>query len=79
MNFLEEIQTIRAMVQSPNKDRIASNHYFLSDESVLAYPRGDGVTRQPYVYDGRMLWAYSCGARAAAMSRMASAPSILAS
>ena len=61
MNFLEEIQRIRKMVRSEEKDRIASNHYFLSDESVLAYPRGDGVTRQPYVYDGRMLWAYSCG------------------
>ena len=61
MGFLEEICQIQAMVQSENKDRIASNHYFLRDESVLAYPRGDGVTRQPYIYDGRMLWAYSCG------------------
>ena len=61
MSFLNEIQQIQAMVKSDRKDRIASNHYFLQDESVLAYPRGDGVTRQPYVYDGRMLWAYSCG------------------
>ena len=61
MNFLEEIQRIKGMVHSDQKDRIASNHYFLQDESVLAYPRDDGVTRQPYIYDGRMLWAYACG------------------
>ena len=61
MNLLKEIQQIREMVRSEEKDRIASNHYFLRDGSVLAFPRGDGVTRQPYIYDGRMLWAYACG------------------
>ena len=61
MAFWEEIRRIQTMVRSGEKNLIASNHYFLQDESVLAYPRGDGVTRQPYIYDGRMLWAYSCG------------------
>ena len=61
MSLLNEVQQIQAMVRSEEKNRIASNHYFLRDGSVLAYPRGDGVTRQPYIYDGRMLWAYACG------------------
>ena len=40
---------------------LASGHFFLEDGSVLVYPRTEGNTRQPYLRDGMMLWAYGCG------------------
>ena len=61
MNLLEEVKKIHTMVQSGKKVPLAEPHFFLEDESVLAYPRTKGDTRQPYVYDGRLLWAYACG------------------
>ncbi len=61
MNLFEEVRHIREMVQTGKKNAIAEPHYFLEDESVLAYPRTKGDTRQPYVMDGRLLWAYACG------------------
>ena len=61
MNFIEKIKKIRQMRQSDKKIPLPSNHFFLEDSSVLAFPRGDGDTRQPYIYDGMMVWGYACG------------------
>ena len=61
MTFVEEIKKIREMKVSGKKSPLPSNHFFLEDGSVLAFPRGDGDTRQPYIYDGMMVWAYACG------------------
>ncbi len=61
MTFIEEIKKIKEMKENGKKIPLPSNHFFLKDGSVLAYPRGDGDTRQPYIYDGMMVWAYACG------------------
>ena len=61
MAFIEEIKRIKQMKESGKQTPLPSNHFFLEDGSVLAYPRGDGDTRQPYIYDGMMVWAYACG------------------
>lgn len=34
---------------------------FLDERHILAYPHPDGNARYPYMYDGRVLWAYSNG------------------
>ena len=61
MNFIEKIKNIRQMRKSDKKIPLPSNHFFLEDGTVLAFPRGDGDTRQPYIYDGMMVWGYACG------------------
>lgn len=61
MKFIKKIQSIRNMKQTDDLLPIASGHFFLPDGSVLAYPRDEGNTRQPYLRDGMMLWAYGCG------------------
>ena len=61
MSFYDEIRKIKKLKDEGAKIPLPSNHFFLEDGSVLAYPRGDGDTRQPYIYDGRMVWAYACG------------------
>ena len=61
MTFFEEIKKIKRLKDEGVKTPLPSNHFFLEDGSVLAYPRGDGDTRQPYIYDGMMMWAYACG------------------
>ena len=61
MSFIEEIRSIQTKKASGNLLPLASGHYFLEDGSVLAYPRNEGNTRQPYLRDGMMLWAYGCG------------------
>ena len=61
MAFIEEIKRIKSMKENGKKIPLPSNHFFLEDSSVLAFPRGDGDTRQPYIYDGMMVWAYACG------------------
>lgn len=61
MNFIDKIKKIKQMKESGKKIPLPSNHFFLEDGSVLAFPRGDGDTRQPYIYDGMMVWAYACG------------------
>lgn len=61
MTFFDEIKRIKKLKDDGEKITLPSNHFFLEDGSVLAYPRGDGDTRQPYINDGMMLWAYACG------------------
>ena len=55
MNFIEEVKKIKRMKETGKKIPLPSNHFFLEDNSVLAFPRGDGDTRQPYIYDGMMV------------------------
>ena len=61
MAFFEEIKKIKTMKESGVKVPLASDHFFLEDDSVLGYPRGDGDTRQPYIIDGMTVWAYGSG------------------
>lgn len=61
MTFFDEIKRIKKMKETGERTPIASNHFFLEDESVLAYPRGEGDSRQPYLYDGMAVWAYGSG------------------
>ena len=61
MDFFETIRKIGEMKQNGKQLPITRGHFFLSDGSVLAYPRTFGNTRQPYLRDGMMLWAYGCG------------------
>ena len=61
MAFFEEIKKIKTMKETGAKVPLASDHFFLEDDSVLGYPRGDGDTRQPYIIDGMTVWAYGSG------------------
>lgn len=61
MNYIEKIQSILEMKRSGEKLPLASGHFFMENGSVLAYPRDEGDSRQPYLRDGMMLWAYGCG------------------
>ena len=61
MTFFDDIKMIKKLKDEGRKIALPSNHFFLEDGSVIAYPRGDGDTRQPYIYDGMMIWAYACG------------------
>ena len=61
MAFFDEIRKIKSMKETGAKAPLASNHFFLEDESVLAYPRTEGDSRQPYQNDGVAVWAYGSG------------------
>ncbi len=41
--------------------KLSGECYFLSYDTILSKPRGDGDARYPYAYDGLTLWAYASG------------------
>ena len=60
----KEIKLLYSKIkQGLNKgdNKLPSNCYFLSKETVLALPNPYGDSRHPYVRDGLTLWAYSSG------------------
>ena len=61
MSYFNEIERIKQLIKNETVYPIASNHFFLQDNSVLAYERREGNSRQPYIYDGLTAWAYGCG------------------
>ena len=61
MSYFKKIQEIKHLIRDEKSYPIASNHFFLQDNSVLAYERREGNSRQPYIYDGLTAWAYGCG------------------
>ena len=61
MSFFNKIDQIKHLIREEKTYPIASNHFFLQDNSVLAYERREGNSRQPYIYDGLTAWAYGCG------------------
>ena len=44
-----------------DKKKLASDCWFLDENTVLAYRRKSGDSRYPYSHDGLTLWAYSSG------------------
>lgn len=56
--FAEEYQKI---VQKENKKLLPDNNFFLSDGSILCFPRNNGDSRFPYGCDGFNFWAYASG------------------
>lgn len=61
MSYFSDIVKIDEMINNRTRYPIASNHFFLEDNSVLAYERRDGNSRQPYIFDGLTAWASACG------------------
>ena len=61
MSFFNDIKDFKILMTNRPKYPLASGHFFLEDNSVLAYERRDGNSRQPYIYDGLTAWASACG------------------
>lgn len=61
MSYFNDIIKLKDHIQKNELYPIASNHFFLKDNAVLAYERREGSSRQPYIYDGLTAWAYACG------------------
>ena len=61
MSYFSRIEQLKHFVQNEKTHPIASKHFFLQDNSVLAYERRDGNSRQPYIQDGFTAWGYGCG------------------
>ena len=61
---IKEIRLLYTKIKSGlNKgdNKLPSNCYFLSKDSVLALPNPYGDSRHPYTRDGLTLWAYASG------------------
>ena len=68
LSFQEKVQDlfvqIHELEQNESKKaerKLPSDCYFLSNDTVLCYRRGDGDARYPYSFGGMTLWAYSSG------------------
>ncbi len=55
--LLEKLKTF----EKTKGNTLPSEAYYLTDDEIICFERGDGDSRFPYAYDGLTLWAYSSG------------------
>ena len=60
-DLLNRIYALEQDEKLKEERKLPSKCYFLSEDTVLSYRRGDGDARYPYACDGLTLWAYTSG------------------